>query len=163
MLNVPGYYIDNELRVDRKDTANGIGGGLLVYTRNDIIVKSLIVENDFIQYCKFHILDTSEKNPINVTLVYRSPNSSSENTLKLAKLMENCEKRAIFLGDFNLPKLDLSNGTSDIKGRPILQAAEDSFLQNSVDFPTHIRGGALDLFLSNISEICHGFGEPRHF
>ena len=28
MLSIPGYYIQNELRIDRQDTRHGAGGGL---------------------------------------------------------------------------------------------------------------------------------------
>ena len=39
MLNVSEYYIDHELRIDRNDTTKGIGAGLIIYVRNDLIVK----------------------------------------------------------------------------------------------------------------------------
>jgi len=32
-LTIPGYQLETDLRRDRNDTRNGIGGGLLVYTR----------------------------------------------------------------------------------------------------------------------------------
>jgi hypothetical protein len=152
MLSVPNYYIDNELRVDRADTANGIGGGLLVYIRNDLIVKPVIDDNIFEQYCKFQVFDKNDKNPINIALIYRSPNTTPENTLELAKILEKSEKRAMFLGDFNCPKLNINEGRSDNKSRPLLEAAQNSFLENMVDFSTHICGNTLDLLLTNISE-----------
>ena len=30
-LSIPGYQLENELRRDRSDTLNGLGGGLIVY------------------------------------------------------------------------------------------------------------------------------------
>ena len=47
IINVPGYYIEPELRVDRTDTQNGIGGGLIVYVRNNLIISPLKEENSF--------------------------------------------------------------------------------------------------------------------
>ena len=152
MLNVPNYSIDNDLRKDRQDTAAGIGGGLIVYVRNDVTVKALPCSNNFNQYCQFDLLSHGENDPLNITLVYRSPNSTAENTSELAKLLENCAKKSLFIGDFNLPHMDIANGTADVKGRPILEAINQSFLVNSVDFATHVRGNTLDLALSNIGD-----------
>ena len=39
MLNIEGYNVEPELRIDRVDTANGIGGGLLVYSKKGIVLK----------------------------------------------------------------------------------------------------------------------------
>jgi hypothetical protein len=78
LLNVDGYYINDELRKDRNDTHRGIGGGLLVYVRNDVIIEPDEPDDNclFNQYCRFKVFDNSKKNPLNVTLSYRSPNSS---------------------------------------------------------------------------------------
>ena len=37
-LNINGYELLMDLRRDRSDTANGIGGGLIVYARNGLAV-----------------------------------------------------------------------------------------------------------------------------
>ena len=37
-LSIKGYEIVTDLRRDRCDTANGIGGGLIVYVREDLAV-----------------------------------------------------------------------------------------------------------------------------
>ena len=55
LINIPGYFIDNELRVDRTHTRNGIGGGLIVYVRNDVKVKPDPTKNSFYQYCSFQV------------------------------------------------------------------------------------------------------------
>ena len=49
MLSLQGYNIENELRKDRCDTNNGIGGGLLVYAKEGMIIRPRSVENDFNQ------------------------------------------------------------------------------------------------------------------
>ena len=36
MLNMDGYFIEPDLRMDRRDTINGIGGGLLVYVKEGL-------------------------------------------------------------------------------------------------------------------------------
>ena len=145
MLNIDNYFIDDDLRCDRYDTAGGIGGGLLVYVRNDIVVKALPKVSKFNQYCKFQLLSFNDYDPLTITLVYRSPNSSDDNTMLLADLVDNCEKKSLIIGDFNLPNMNISSDISDKKGRPVLDAINRRFLENSVQFPTHIRGNILDL------------------
>ena len=152
MLNVPNYYIDDDLRIDRTDTANGIGGGILIYARKDILLKPVPNPSNFNQFCKFQVIPSDEKNPLNFTVFYRSPNSSAENTQELAKLIDKCENRSLFLGDLNLPNVNFEEGTTDNKGRLILETAESNFLTNSVNFTTHLRGNALDVCLSNIGD-----------
>ena len=111
MLNLPNYVIDDELRMDRTDMAGGIGGGLLVYVRSDVTVKALPCISEFNQYCKFQLLSFVANDPLDITLVYRSPNSSMENTAELAKLIENCGNKCLFISDLNLPNMCVENGT----------------------------------------------------
>ena len=157
MLNVENYYIENDLRIDRTDTALGRGGGLIVFIRNDVSINVIDCDSNFNQFCKFSVaLKHNRKEcPFYVTLVYRSPNSSDENTCKLAKLIESCEKNSLIIGDFNLPNLDIEKNTSDLKGRPVLEAAQMRCMTNVVNFPTHIRGNTLDLALFDADAISN--------
>ena len=145
MINIDNYFIDEELRVDRNDTLRGIGGGLLVYVRKDVCVRPIIDDKCiFNQFCKFDVLREGNNQPLNVTLCYRSPNTNAENTLELAKIITSSKKNTLIIGDINLPSTDFSVGTSNAKGRPILDAVNDKFLSNVIDFPSHIRGNFLD-------------------
>jgi hypothetical protein len=56
-LSVPGYDLQPELRKDRADTANGIGGGLLVYVRNGLTVLPIDKNLAMGQYCSFRLDD----------------------------------------------------------------------------------------------------------
>ena len=105
MLNIDGYYIDDALRKDKNSNnlARGIGGGLLVYVRNDVIVEPIDDHIDFTQYCRFKVYDKKRKNPLNFTLFYRSPNSSYENNIELTKVLEGCPKNSFFIGEANYP------------------------------------------------------------
>ena len=89
MLHIDGYSLNEELRCDRKDTANGIGGGLLVYSKNCITIKALDNNNEFNQFCQFEALSHDSNHPLNVTLIYRSPNSNETNTDHLCELIES--------------------------------------------------------------------------
>ena len=146
------------MRIDRTDTANGIGGGLLVYVRKDVIIKPEEPDENcmFNQYCRFKVFDKSKKNPLNVTLFYRSPNSSHENNVALAALVDNCKKNSFLIGDINYPKLHSLTNNDDITVRPVeklfANAAENKFLEQIVDFPTHNKGGLLDVVYTDIPE-----------
>jgi hypothetical protein len=149
MLNVSEYYIDNELRIDRNDTTKGIGGGLIVYVRNDLIVKPDQNNCNFNQYCQFQIMQKSDKIPVNIALIYRSPNSSRENNLELVNLIEKTKPRSFIIGDFNYPGVDFAVGNSNI---PLVNAVGNQFLEQMVKETTHSRGNILDLVFTNIPE-----------
>ena len=152
MLSVQGYNIEPELRTDRQDTVNGIGGGLLVYVKSGIKIKPLPEYNDFIQHCRFQVLNGRNQEPLNVTLIYKSPNCSKENELKLANILKIQEKNSLVIGDFNCPNIDFINQISDRKGVDILESARSSLLVQLIDFPTHNRGNILDCALTNTAD-----------
>ena len=55
MLHIDNYRIENDLRADRTDTAEGRGGGLLVFVRNDVTVSKIECDSNFNQYIKFYV------------------------------------------------------------------------------------------------------------
>ena len=59
-ISISGYELQQDLRTDRNDTANGIGGGLVVYSRNGLEVLSCDKNSDFNQYCKFMLKSDGE-------------------------------------------------------------------------------------------------------
>ena len=150
MLNVSDYYIDNDLRIDRPD--NRKGGGLIVYARKDIVIKPEKSTCNFNEYCMFQVMQKNNCAPLNVVLLYRPPNTESENDSELVKLIEQTKAKTFIFGDFNLPKTNFEDGTSDAKGLGILNAVENKFLEQIVDFKTHIHGNKLDLVFTNIPD-----------
>ncbi len=68
-LSIDGYEIQSDLRADREDTAQGRGGGLLVYAKTGLKILKIDTECKFRQYCMFLV------NDIVFYLVYRSPNA----------------------------------------------------------------------------------------
>ena len=44
-LGINGYQLETELRIDRTDTVNGIGGGLLVYSKLGLKISRCAVLN----------------------------------------------------------------------------------------------------------------------
>jgi len=150
MLNVPGYFIEPDLRVDRKDTTNGIGGGLIVYVKEGLMIKPSIVNNNFNQFTQFEVLNKS-KNFINlnITLIYRPPGANELNTEELCKLIESSGTNSLFIGDFNFPSIDWKYETSNKKCSQFLQCVKDNLFEQLIDFSTHTGGNTLDLLLSN--------------
>jgi hypothetical protein len=84
MLQLPGYRL--EVRRNRNDTRNGIGGGLIIYVKDCFdAVPVPHNKNQFNQYCSTSIGTKIGK--LNFTLVYRPPSSNVENFNNLCELL----------------------------------------------------------------------------
>ena len=153
MLNIPGYSIEPDLRVDRTDTLNGIGGGLIVYARENLIIKPVPVINEFNMFVKFSVCpENKDDRELQVTLVYQPPRANHNNNMELCKLFENCSDNKLFIGDFNFPSVNWDSLTSDRSSEAFVECTTENGFTQLVDFPTHIRGNTLDLVLANHPE-----------
>lgn len=150
-LAIPGYNIEQDLRKDRCDTTNGIGGGLLVYTKENTRVVAIDENNEFNQYCKFIL--TTEEGPIQFILIYRPPSLGERNLEELCKLATGLDVKTIMIGDFNVPGTDWHRLISDKKGRNFMELTIRENLEQLVDFSTHIKGNILDLVITNCPDI----------
>ena len=148
-LSIPGYQLETDLRMDRRDTTNGLGGGLLVYTRLGlkILLCDKFKENLFNQFCSFKVLTKGD--PLKIILVYRPPGAGQNNTEALCELMRNLDRQTLIIGDVNLPDIDWLDLTSSARGRPVLTTALEEGLDQLVHFATHTKGNTLDLVLTN--------------
>ena len=156
MLNIPGYNIDPDLRCDRLDTTNGIGGGIIIYVRDGLtVLYNDDIKSSFNQYCRFNVKLGQTNKYVELIAVYRSPNSDSENDSKLCELIENCSEHCIIVGDFNFPKIDWISKSADNKGKDLLRICEEKHLDQLVDFKTHIKGNILDLVLTNTENVIN--------
>lgn len=151
ILQLEGYFIESTLRCDRTDTTNGIGGGLIVYVKHGITILQTDNINTFNQFCQFKVLSDNNQD-LNITLVYRSPNSPNINNSELCELISSLGKNNLIIGDFNYPSIDWANNSCDNKCRPFVDALSERFLHQIIDFPTHIRGNILDLALTDLPE-----------
>ena len=166
-LTIPGFSL--EIRLDRQDTTAGRGGGILVYVRTGLAILDIDHSDDFIQYCKFRIKDTSIKScDLNVVVVYRSPNSSSANNTKLCHLINTFDKNTLVLGDFNYPNINWNTCVCDNSSLDFYNAVADLGFQQYVKFPTHKKGNILDLVLCNEPNVvldvkdCNPLGKSDH-
>ena len=157
LIQLDGFELCSDLRIDREDTSNGIGGGLLVFVKNGLTILSCDVKSSFVQYCKFKLQCKSEV--LTFYLVYRSPNSAPSNNDKLVELLKNIEPNSYFIGDFNYPSINWDNLTCDNKCKSFLDQCIDSNLHQLVEFPTHTKGNVLDLILTNAPDNVLGIDE----
>jgi hypothetical protein len=108
-LQVDGYQLEVGLRRDRSDTTNGIGGGLLVYTKSGTEIKATekFKNSNFNQFfCEFQLLT---RTPLNFIVIYRPPNSGIANIEELCGILHSLDKNTIIIGDLNLPEIDWAN------------------------------------------------------
>jgi len=148
-LALPGYHLQPDLRADRLDTANGIGGGLLVYSRDRLTILPCDKVNNFNQYVTFKV----NIGTVTTTfyLVYRPP--SSTDMTGLIEIIEKAGPNSILVGDFNLPGIDWRQGTAVGRARDFLEATESKFMEQLIDFPTQVIGNTLDLVLTNACKL----------
>ena len=151
-LNIPGYQLETDLRTDRKDTGNGIGGGLLVYSKLGvkILINDKFDKNAFNQFCAFTV--KTESFPLHIVLAYRPPTSNTDNLIQLCDILRKLDGNSILIGDINLPNIDWASGGADARGRRLLDAIDDAGLVQLVNFATHDKGNLLDLVITNCSD-----------
>jgi hypothetical protein len=139
-LNMPGYRIG--ARNYRQDTNNGVGGGLIIYVKDEVLSASLSMSN-FNQHCSISL--RTKTGPLNLFLIYQSPSSNVENLELLCEMVKATKPNTVLVGDFNLPNLDWEEGR-------LLEASEEAGLMQLVDFSTNRKGNILDLILTNCPE-----------
>jgi hypothetical protein len=145
-LNMPGYRIES--RNDRQHTNNGIGGGLIIYVKENYEIFSVqLSESNFNQHCSISL--KTKTGPLNLFLIYRSPNSNVNNLELLCELIKATKPNMVLNGDFNLPNIDWEEGRATGLARRLQEASEEAGLTQLVDFATHRKGNILDLILTN--------------
>ena len=122
------------------------------------------LNSTFNQVIACEILSSSGDN-ITLYTVYRPPNSCDpnfcENADELNKLIQNLN--SILCGDFNYGEIDwdtLNCGSG--QSEAFLESCHSIFLEQHVDFPTHIAGKTLDLILSNNRELIGDIKDCSH-
>ena len=143
-LSIPGFQIVS--RLDRNDTQNGRGGGIIIYVKEYLKANETSITCEFNQYAGIQIITNSCA--LNVFVVYRSPNSTHENNEKLLSLLQEIKNPAIILGDFNYPGINWGSlsGPGDLQ--KFIDLTLDQFWDQWVTFPTHKSGNCLDLVFS---------------
>ena len=147
ILSIENYEL--VVRKDRMDTANGRGGGVLVYSREGLVVWEVEPRTDCSQVGGVGIRGDGGEETY-VYCIYHSPNSSAANDTKLNEWIETLSGNYLLVGDFNYPNIKWSNRTCEGKGSDFLEVVERKFLSQHVEGGTHVSGNDLDLVLSNV-------------
>ena len=152
MINLPGYSLKK--RIDREDTTNGFGGGILIYVNTELLASELddSLFNGFVQAAGIKI--KTKGGGLNIITIYRphrlyNGNHINENDLKLENVIKNAPKPCLIVGDFNYPDVCWRTLTGPPKCTPFLQSISDNFYTQHVNFATHISDHILDLVLSS--------------
>ena len=153
-LQIPGYV------ASRCDRGSRVGGGVLLYSHNNIPLSECSTFDDNICQAIFCRFDTIKKC---VAIVYRPPNASSVRFSNLLKLMTDNIRSVnddsfqfCTLGDFNLPYIQwpsgiIASGSSSESNQSaslLLSFMSEHFLNQYVHCPTR-QNNVLDLFLTN--------------
>ena len=159
IFSLEGYTM---YRNDRQEIK---GGGTILYISNQIdqrVCRPLNV-HDFENSTWCWIIGKGGKK-ILVGSVYRSPNSTPVNNVKLLEKIEKAneiagDNRLLILGDFNVPKIDWANKELLLGARRIetqvLDVANDCFLHQHVKEATRFRNNqssTLDLIFTKEEE-----------
>jgi ribonuclease P/MRP protein subunit RPP40 len=154
-INFTGYTLF------RKDRKNRVGGGVLLYVRNNIkAVHRTDLENEVCEmlWCELH--DGKERTLIGVC--YRSPSCNVHEDNELFKMLGNVKDRnAIVVGDFNFGEIDWIGQVATGQSQVFLDSVNDNFLHQHVEHET--RGqNILDLVLSTEENMVQNLevGEP---
>jgi hypothetical protein len=149
---MPGYDVIPDLRADRQDTAGGVGGGLLVYAKHGMQILPLDTHSNLTQHVGFKIVTEGES--LDVVLIYRPPRNCMDSYQKLAQLIAGSGPRTFVIGDLNLPTIDWEKGEARGAGPElVLDACNDKFMEQLVQFETHLRSNCLDLILTNAPDM----------
>jgi len=106
-------------------------------------------------------IQTDLNEVMQVATIYRSPNSSFENSLNMCTLIDHICSRSgykLFLGDFNFPNINWNTwNTVGHLERKFIDTLQKNYLQQHIYSPTRARGSAiphlLDLIITDESFI----------
>ena len=139
--------------VYRKDRETR-GGGVLIAIHDSISSKQLHSPADL----ELITVEISLGRPLLLCAVYLPPKSSPEITHKVVAYLDSIAStsRVIILGDFNLPDISwpLLTGFSSAS-KALCDLVFRHNLTQLVHFPTHRRGGTLDLIFTSSDDLVH--------
>jgi len=153
-IKLPGFDCHTNFNGDTH-----LGRGVAVYIRDSLNSSKCAMTLNFEEsvFCEIALKGTDK---LLVGCIYRSPNSTTENNIKLNESLPRICSRSTHLliaGDFNFPEINWQEGTTprdeNSKSSRFMEAVRDSFLFQHVQEPTHYRGQEtphlLDLVFSN--------------
>ena len=171
-ISIPDYELFHNLDQE--------GRGVLLLVRSDLNPSICdIPSNNTFQEAIFVDCKVCDIETLTIGIVYRSPNSTRENSEELNNLISNASKinrNLVIVGDFNFPEisweLETCNTRPDSAPALFLKTLKDNFLIQHQNEPTRYRAGQtsnlLDLVLTNSDELIYdittqaGLGKSDH-
>ena len=150
--------------------------GVAIYTAKHLNANEFHCERNGFTESVWCYFNDKYKNSVLIGCLYRSPNSTDENTQEMYTMLKNENIHAFnkicILGDFNFPAIKWQGGWTGDKDNELIECFRDAFLMQMVSKPTRTRVGQtcniLDLVIINdvslISDIEHGspIGKSDH-
>ena len=153
-INFSGYTLF------RKDRKNRVGGGVLLYVRNNIkAVHRTDLENEVCEVVWCELQDGKERTLIGVCY---SPSCNVNEDNELFKMLGNVRDRnTIVVGDFNFGEIDWMSQVATGQSQMFLDCVNDNFLHQHVELETRDQN-ILDLVLSTEENMVQDLevGEP---
>ena len=149
LLEMEGYEII--AREDRTDTEGGRGGGIMVYSKKELVIWRVDGPKNFNQGVSVKVKCGGEV--VSLHTIYRSPNSNKDNDAFLNEWVKKLNGTNVIIGDLNYPDIDWISGIAGSKGRKFHEATSERFFEQHVTESTHMNGNLLDLVLCNREEI----------
>ena len=122
------------------------GRGICIYIDEKLSAIQTDIETYGSEECIWIEIKGEGQENLIVGCVYRSPNSSEENNLKINKMVQNldCSKKILMMGDFNYKEIVWSDPdnvhATEPKAELFLESTRDSFLYQHIQEPTRHRG-----------------------
>jgi hypothetical protein len=125
-----------------------MGGGLIIFSKCGLKLRKndRYININFNQFSSSFIV--MAKNPVEITLIYRPPNSGTDNMDELCEIIETAPRNAILIGDFNLPDVNWRNESAGPRARRVLQSVQKADMVQLIEFTTHDKGNILDLIVT---------------
>ena len=179
-LNINGYSVVSNFGFSEENLGASGKRGILIYTAKDLRVTEVKMRTEYEEQIWIQIEALGQYN-ILLGCVYRSPNSSSENSQALLALLREVASnpkfnQVVVMGDVNIGKIDWESWTvqpgATSLSQDFLECVEDCFLTQHVHEPTRYRVGnepsILDLIMTSeedtLSDLDYypGLGRSDH-
>jgi hypothetical protein len=98
---------------------------LIIYVKENYKILSVhLSESNFNHHCSISL--KTNTGPLNLFLIYRSPNSNVNNLELLCELIKATKPNTVLIGDFNLPHINWEEGRATGLARRLLEASEEA-------------------------------------
>ena len=122
-------------RKDRERDVEQMGGGVLLYIRNNIVVAELSEYRDRKCEAVWVRANGAKGMGICIGVCYRSPSAGEEESEALLNVIRSVaekERLLLLVGDFNYPKINWDELDAGGKGEAFLDIVQDNFSSQHV-------------------------------